>query len=82
MTTTTRGTRERAAAIICNRGASPDTAELILSDIAGAGIHLIEVEPPPVPYTGEKAAEETKQQAIERARAAIRGAHYTEEHQS
>jgi len=32
-----------------------------------------------VPYTGEKAAEETKRQAIATARAAIRGAHYTEE---
>lgn len=84
MIATTRETRDKVAAIICSHGASPDTAELILYDIAGIGIHLIEVEPPPVPYTGEKAAEDstTKQQAIERARAAIRGAHYTEEHQS
>lgn len=82
MIATTRETRDKAAAIICSHGASPDTAELILSDLAGAGIHLIEVEPPPVPYTGEKAAESTKQQAIATARAAIRGAHYTEGHQS
>ena len=74
MIATTRETRDKVAAIICNRGASPDTAELILSDLAGAGIHLIEVEPPPVPYTGEKAAEETKQQALAAMRAITKGA--------
>lgn len=67
MIATTRETRDKVAAIICSHGAHADTAELILSDLAGAGIHLIEVEPPPVPYTGERTEEPTTE--YEKARA-------------
>lgn len=72
MIATTRETRDKVAAIICSHGAHADTAELILSDLAGAGIHLVEVEPPPVPYTGEKAAEPSAR--IKELKAIVRGA--------
>lgn len=78
MTTTTGpATRRRAFNILRDLNASEEQAEAVLRRFADAGIHLVEVEAPE-PYTGERAGDTTKQQAIAQARAAIRGAHYTE----
>lgn len=70
-TTTSRATRDRAVGIIRRHGATEVQAEAIVRDMSAVGIHLVEVEPPAEPYTGEKAAAMTPE--YQQARAAMKG---------
>lgn len=71
---TTPGTRAQAGRLLVSHGMSEADAEAILRSFTAADLDIVKREPAPVPWTGEKAAEETKQQAIAAMRAITKGA--------
>ena len=58
---------------------TPDQANEILFRFNAAGIHLVSIEPPVEPYTGDKAPGEVAKQRIAEMRAVVRGITPTEE---
>ena len=56
---------------------TPDQANEILFRFNSAGIHLVSIEPPVEPYTGDKAEEQTAEYV--QARRALKGITTTEE---
>ena len=56
-----------------------DQANAVMARFNAAGIHLVSIEPPVEPYTGDKAEEQTPAYLAERARLrAARGATTTD----
>ncbi|MFJ9387734.1 hypothetical protein ACIRON_02865 [Nocardioides sp. NPDC101246] len=71
-TTTSRAARDKALAILREQGASEEQAETTVRRLSDAGIHLVEVEVTE-PYTGERADESTKERALAKMRAELKG---------
>lgn len=68
-------TYARALTIATEVGASEEQARELFARLHASGIHLIEIDPDPEPYTGEKA--QPQQELLEETRARI--AHAREE---
>ena len=62
-------TYARALTIATEAGASEEQARELFARLHASGIHLIEIEPDPEPYTGEKA--QPQQELLEETRARI-----------
>lgn len=66
--TTSHADHALALRLIQETGRTFDEANEILFRFNSAGIHLISIEPPVEPYTGDKAEEQTPAYLAERAR--------------
>ena len=77
--TTSHADHAKAIRLIQETGRTFDEANEILFRFNSAGIHLISIEPPVEPYTGDKAPGEVAKQRIAEMRAVVRGITPTEE---
>ena len=77
--TTSHADHAKALRLIQETGATLDQANEILFRFNAAGIHLVSIEPPVEPYTGDKAPGEVAKAALAEMRAVVRGITPTEE---
>jgi hypothetical protein len=77
--TTSAADHAKALRLIQETGRTLDEANEILFRFNSAGIHLISIEPPVEPYTGDKAPGEVAKAALAEMRAVVRGITPTEE---
>ena len=75
--TTSHADHAKALRLIQETGATLDQANAVMARFNAAGIHLVSIEPPVEPYTGDKAPEQTAEYV--RARRALKGVTTTEE---
>ena len=75
--TTSHADHARALRLIQETGATLDQANAVMARFNAAGIHLVSIEPPVEPYTGDKAEEQTPEYV--QARRALKGITTTEE---
>lgn len=66
--------RDEVKAVLIEGGATEEWAESALREMHRRCVGWHDVEPEPVAWTGEKAAEETKERALAQMRAQLRGA--------
>ena len=77
--TTSHADHALALRLIQETGATLDQANAVMAKLYSAGIHLVSIEPPVEPYTGDKAPGEVAKQRIAEMRAVVRGITPTEE---
>jgi hypothetical protein len=71
--TTSAADHALALRLIQETGATLDQANAVMARFNAAGIHLVSIEPPVEPYTGDKAPGEVAKQRIAEMRAVVRG---------
>ncbi len=69
--TTSHADHAQAMRILQETGCTFEQAHAIMARFNAAGIHLLKVEPPVEPYTGDKAPEQTAEYV--QARRALKG---------
>ena len=69
--TTSHADHAKALRLIQETGATLDQANAVMARFNAAGIHLLSIEPPVEPYTGDKAEEQTAEYV--QARRALKG---------
>ena len=77
--TTSHADHAKALRLIQETGATLDQANAVMARFNAAGIHLVSIEPPVEPYTGDKAPGEVAKAALAEMRAVVRGITPTEE---
>jgi hypothetical protein len=78
--TTSAADHAKALRLMQELGATPDQANAVMARFNANGIHLISIDPPVEPNTGEKAPSEVAQAALAKMRADLRGTTTREEH--